>query len=55
VLNEEGILPDDFMPTLRQMVSFRNRVVHLYWDMDDATIYDILQRNLSLFSTLYDN
>ena len=51
VLNEEGILPDDFMPTLRQMVSFRNRVVHLYWDMDDATIYDILQRNLSDFET----
>jgi uncharacterized protein YutE (UPF0331/DUF86 family) len=51
VLNEEGILPDEFMPTLRQMVSFRNRVVHLYWDVDDATIYDILQRNLGDFET----
>lgn len=51
VLNEEGILPDDFMPTLRQMVSFRNRMVHLYWDMDDTTIHDILQRNLSDFET----
>ncbi len=30
VLNEEKILPDDFMPTLREMVSFRNRVV---WTM----------------------
>ena len=51
VLNEEGILPDDFMPILRQMVSFRNRVVHLYWDVDDATLYDILQRNLGDFET----
>jgi uncharacterized protein YutE (UPF0331/DUF86 family) len=37
ILNEEGVLPDSFMPTLRHMVSFRNRVVHLYWDVDDET------------------
>ncbi len=49
VLNEEKILPDDFMPTLREMVSFRNRVVHLYWDVDDETVYRILQGNLSDF------
>lgn len=49
ILNEEGIIPDSFMPTLRQMVSFRNRVVHLYWDVDDAIIYDLLQQNLSDF------
>jgi len=46
VLNEEGIIPDDFMSVLRQMVSFRNRVVHLYWDVDDKTVYGILQKNL---------
>ncbi len=49
VLNEEGILPDSFMPTLRQMVSFRNRVVHIYWDVDDSLLYDILQQNLGDF------
>jgi len=49
VLNEQGILPDDFMPALRQMVSFRNRVVHLYWDVDDTTVYDIVQHNLGDF------
>jgi uncharacterized protein YutE (UPF0331/DUF86 family) len=43
VLHEQGILPENFMPTLRKMVSFRNRVVHLYWDVDDATVYHILQ------------
>ena len=49
VLNEQGILPVDFMPALRQMVSFRNRVVHLYWDVDDAAVYDIVQHNLGDF------
>lgn len=49
VLNEAGILPDDFMPTLRRMVSFRNRVVHLYWDVDESVVYDILHNHLSDF------
>lgn len=49
VLNEEDVLPDSFMPVLRQMVSFRNRVVHLYWEVDDSTVYDILQQNLKDF------
>jgi uncharacterized protein YutE (UPF0331/DUF86 family) len=49
VLHEQGILPENFMPTLRKMVSFRNRVVHLYWDVDDATVYRILQENLKDF------
>lgn len=51
VLHENGILPEAFMPTLRQMVSFRNRLVHLYWDVDDATVYHILQENLGDFET----
>lgn len=51
VLNENGILPQAFMPTLRQMVSFRNRVVHLYWDVDDATVYRILQEDPGDFET----
>lgn len=45
VLHEESIIPDSFMPALRQMVSFRNRAVHLYWDIDDEIIYDILQHD----------
>jgi uncharacterized protein YutE (UPF0331/DUF86 family) len=51
VLHEQGILPENFMPTLRKMVGFRNRVVHLYWDVDDATVYRILQENLKDFET----
>lgn len=55
VLNEQGILPNDFMPALRQMVSFRNRVVHLYWDVDAATVYDIVQHNLGDFEAFTDH
>lgn len=51
VLNEAGILPDDFMPTLRRMVSLRNRVVHLYWDVDESVVYDVLHNHLSDFDT----
>jgi len=51
VLHETDILPETFLPTLRQMVSFRNRVVHLYWNVDDATVYRILQENLNHFET----
>jgi len=49
VLNEVGIIPDTMMPKLRQMVSFRNRVVHLYWAVDDIAIYELLQNNLGDF------
>ncbi len=51
VLNEQHIIPDTFLPTLRQMVSFRNRVVYLYWEVDDETVYHILQENLADFDT----
>lgn len=47
VLNEEKILPDDFLPALRQMTSFRNRVVHLYWDVDDQIVYQTTRNNLA--------
>jgi uncharacterized protein YutE (UPF0331/DUF86 family) len=51
ILHEHDIIPESFLPTLHQMVSFRNRVVHLYWEVDDATVYQILQENLADFET----
>jgi len=49
ILAEQGIIPKPFLPTLRQMVQFRNRLVHLYWDIDAEIIYEILQKNLADF------
>lgn len=50
ILQKKGIFPESIMPTLRQMVSFRNRVVHLYWEVDDVIVYEILQNNLGDFT-----
>jgi uncharacterized protein YutE (UPF0331/DUF86 family) len=51
ILAEQGILAKEFLATVRQMVQFRNRLVHLYWEVDVEVIYDILQRNLEDFET----
>jgi uncharacterized protein YutE (UPF0331/DUF86 family) len=51
VLNENGILPDDMTKTLRLMAGLRNRLVHLYWDVDDEQIYTYLRENLNDFVT----
>jgi len=34
---------------MRQMAGFRNRLVHLYWEIDDELIYDYLQSELGDF------
>ena len=39
ILNEVGILPDDFTLTLQQMASMRNRLVHLYSEIDDDMVF----------------
>jgi len=46
VLGEAGLLEQTFARTLMRMAQFRNRLVHLYWDVDGPTIYQILQENL---------
>jgi len=49
ILVEQGILPEAYLKTFRQMVQFRNRLVHLYWDVDADFVYEILQVNLDDF------
>lgn len=46
LLNEHGILNTGLAQRLRLMVKFRNRIVHLYQEVDDAQIYRILQEDL---------
>ncbi len=55
MLNENGLLPDDFTRTLRQMAGLRNRLVHLYWEVDDEQIYDDLQNHLGDFDKYADH
>lgn len=49
VLGEGGIVPEAFVPTLQQMARLRNRVVHLYWTVDDSQIHQMLQSELGDF------
>ncbi|MBU0687088.1 MAG: DUF86 domain-containing protein [Candidatus Margulisbacteria bacterium] len=49
VLNENKILPDRFTETALSMAKFRNRLVHLYFEIDDINLYKYLQENLKYF------
>lgn len=51
LLAEGGIIPRSFTATARRMARFRNRVVHLYADVDEKEVYNILQHNLCDFSS----
>jgi uncharacterized protein YutE (UPF0331/DUF86 family) len=51
VLNEAGILPDDFTQTMRELAGLRNLLVHLYWDVDDEMLYDGIRSELEDFDT----
>lgn len=48
ILAEEGILSLDLARPLSDLAGFRNVLVHIYWDLDLAQVYGILQRDLPL-------
>ena len=39
ILTKQEILPQSFFSTLRQMAQFRNRLVHLYWEVDAEDVF----------------
>jgi len=49
VLNEQKIVPDSLIEKLVEMAKFRNRIVHVYWEVDEDLIYDIIQNYLNDF------
>lgn len=48
-LAENGVLEAEFAAELVMMARFRNRLVHLYWDVDLVEIWKILQSRLEDF------
>lgn len=46
VMEEKGAFDAAFTDSLIQMARFRNRLVHIYWDIDDGEIYRIIQTRL---------
>ncbi len=50
ILNERGIITDEKLENLMMMAKFRNRVVHIYNNLDPKEIYRILNQNLADFA-----
>ena len=49
ILNEEGIVSDDLLPDLTNIVGFRNLIVHDYARIDDRLVYTVLQDHVADF------
>ena len=49
VLNEAGIISSELCQKLRKMAKFRNRLVHLYSEIDNSHIYSFIQNELDDF------
>lgn len=45
-LGKIGAIPCGFVQTMLQMVKFRNRLVHIYWNVDTEQLYGILKGGL---------
>lgn len=46
ILIKNNILSEEHQATFVAMVKFRNRIVHLYHDVNNEEVYDILHKNL---------
>jgi uncharacterized protein YutE (UPF0331/DUF86 family) len=49
ILAERGILEQEFAERLRRMAKFRNRLVHLYGEIDDRQVVGVLAEDLGDF------
>lgn len=46
VMEEEGLVSPDLGQRLRMMAKFRNRLVHLYGEVDDEYVYEFIGNDL---------
>ncbi len=46
VMGEVGAFSKGFVEKLIEMAKFRNRLVHIYWEVDDEAIYEILKEDI---------
>lgn len=50
VLEQAGYLDTEFASQMVEMGKLRNRLVHLYWDIDPNEMYKYLQENVALLN-----
>ena len=48
-LKNIGVIDDSFCDRLVKMAKFRNRLVHLYWEVDQKVVYEIIRDHLEDF------
>jgi len=48
ILAKAGYLEDEYARQMAEMVSFRNRIVRIYWAIDVRRLYRYLQEDVSL-------
>ncbi len=53
-LIKAGYLDQNFGQAMMDMVGFRNRLVHLYWDVDVEKLYQYLQEDVTLLYQFRD-
>lgn len=46
VMEERGAFDPEFTSSLIQMARFRNRLVHIYWDISDTELHRIVRTRL---------
>ncbi len=46
LLNKNKILSSELLDKLVLMTRFRNRIVHLYWQIDDKFVFNLINNNL---------
>ena len=51
LLEQNGVIPSSVGEAMRQMSRFRNRIVHLYWDLDLDLVYEYLTGRLGDFDS----
>lgn len=55
VMGEVGAFDLSFSEQLIKMAKFRNRLVHIYWEIDDTRIYAILEGHLGDFKNFLNS
>lgn len=54
VLGEQGAFDKDFVKVLKDMAKFRNRLIHLYWEVNDEQVHEVLHTRLNDFKAFLD-
>ena len=54
-LRNFGVIDHSFCERFVKMAKFRNRLVHLYWEIDKKMLYEIIRDNLEDFKLFEQN